>query len=194
MKVKLFFATMSLFLAFTLSAQEARYEIKSGILKRSMDMMGQKIESTVYFDDYGKVESSTMSNPMMGGEMLMISKDDETIMVNLQEKQAFRIQMNQNPVNFLNLTQAAKDANKVKELGEEDVAGKKCKKYSYETSQRGQANTVTAWVWKGIMLKQVASANGMDMTIEVTDIQENATIPADKITIPAGITVQEMQF
>ena len=191
MKTKLLFTVMSLIMAFALTAQEARYEIKSGIIKRTMDMMGQKSESILYFDNYGKVEASTMN--FMGGSMLQITKGDTMIFVNQAERQANRMIMQQKPVNYTNLTQEVKDRSKIKELGDETVAGKPCKKYSLEMNQMGQTTQATVWVWKGIVLKQSISFEGMEMITEATEVQENVAIPADKISVPSGITVQEMQ-
>ena len=53
-----------LLVAVTAMAQNGRYGIKSGSYKTSMDMMGNAIEQTVYFDDFGAKEATTMN--MMG--------------------------------------------------------------------------------------------------------------------------------
>ena len=49
------------------------YGIKSGTIKIEMDMMGQTIPSTIYFDDYGAKQATSIS--MMGMEMTQINKD-----------------------------------------------------------------------------------------------------------------------
>ena len=50
-----------------------RYGIKSGSYKTEMDMMGQTITNTTYFDDYGAKEVTAMN--MMGMEMTQLMKD-----------------------------------------------------------------------------------------------------------------------
>jgi hypothetical protein len=87
-----------------------------------------------------------------------------------------------------------KDKFKIKELGQEQVAGKMCTKYSMETTGFGQqAMPVTVWVWKGIILKRVSSFNDNTFTTVAVEINENAPINADVFTIPSNVTIQERQ-
>ena len=73
-----------LLVAATTFAQAPRYGIKSGTYKTEMDMMGQTITNTVYFDDFGAKEATSMS--MMGMEMTQINKDGKMYLVNKGEK------------------------------------------------------------------------------------------------------------
>jgi hypothetical protein len=61
-----------------------RYGIKSGSYKTEMDMMGQTITNTTYFDDYGAKEVTEME--MMGMQMTQITKDGVTYIVNKGDK------------------------------------------------------------------------------------------------------------
>ena len=194
MKTKSSLAVLLLLTSFALSAQEAKYEIKSGIIKKTMEMWGQKMEGALYFDDYGKIESTTFTMSMQGTntQMRTINKDGAVTVINLENKTGNRFVLPEKPVNFLNLTQEIKDKHKVKELGEEDILGKSCKKYSMETSQMGQTVSSTVWIWKGIALKTVSSVNGMDISDTATDIRENAAVAADIFTVPGDVSIQEM--
>ena len=194
MKTKLLFATIALFTTFALSAQEAKYELKSAIIKKSMEMWGQKMEATQYFDDYGKAESVTLTMEMQGTttRMRTITKGDIITVLNLDNKTGNRITMPDKQVNFLNLTQEMKDKYKVKELGEETIAGKPCKKYSMEMNQMGQDVSITAWIWKGFALKSVTEAGGMTVVDLTTDIQENVAVDAENFAIPSDFTIQDM--
>ena len=58
MNVKLLLEIFFLLISTVLIAQEAKYELKSAIIKKETVAMGQKLESTWYIDDYGKKESS----------------------------------------------------------------------------------------------------------------------------------------
>ena len=58
---KIFTFCAVLLVAATTFAQAPRYGIKSGTYKTEMDMMGQTITNTVYFDDYGAKEATSMS-------------------------------------------------------------------------------------------------------------------------------------
>ena len=53
-----------------------RYGIKSGSYKTEMDMMGQAIVQTTYFDDYGAKEVTEMD--MMGMQMTQLTIDGKT--------------------------------------------------------------------------------------------------------------------
>ena len=194
MKTKLFFTAMSLFLTFALSAQEAKYEIKSAVINKTMEMMGQKFEGVQYFDDYGKLESTTVNMTMQGVtmRMLTINKGETIIVINLDNKSGTKMTLPEKPINYLNMTQEVKDKFKVKDLGEEEIAGKQCKKYSLEVNQMGQTASVTAWVWKGLVMKSTTTAAGMTVTEYTTEIKENVSVDAEKFAIPEGITIREM--
>ena len=194
MKTKLLFATL-LLSVFTLSAQEAKYEIKSAIITKSMEMMGQKIDGVQYIDDFGVKESIMFKMPMQGVESMYmrlrsITKGDTVITANLDLKTGNKIVLPEKPVNYLKLTDEVREKYKIKEHGKEEVAGKLCNKYSLVISQMGQQALNTAWVWKGIILKSVISVSGMSMTEEVIDIQENVKIDSENFTIPNDIIIQ----
>jgi hypothetical protein len=194
MKTKLLFAAL-LLSVFTLSAQEAKYEIKSAIITKSMDMMGQKIDGVQYIDDFGVKESIMLKMPMQGVEgmymrLRSITKGDTVITANLDLKTGNKIVLPEKPVNYLKLTDEVREKYKIKEHAKEEIAGKLCNKYSLVISQMGQQASTTTWVWKGIVLKSVISVSGMSMTEEVIDIQENVKIDSENFTIPNDIIMQ----
>ena len=194
MKTKLLFTTL-LFSVFALSAQEAKYEIKSAIIAKSVDMMGQKIDGTQYIDDYGVKESMILKMPMQGVpgaflRMQTINKGDTVISANLELKTGNKVALPEKPVNYLKLTEEVREKYKIKELGQEEIIGKQCNKYSLEITQMGQQVLSTVWVWKGIVLKSVTSASGMSMTEEATDIQENVAIDEEYFVLPENVTIQ----
>ena len=194
MKTKLLFTTL-LLSVFTLSAQEAKYEIKSAIITKSMDMMGQKIDGVQYIDDFGVKESILLKMPMQGvASMYMrlrsITKGDTVITANLDLKTGNKIVLPEKPVNYLKLTDEVREKYKIKEHAKEEIAGKLCNKYSLVISQMGQQASTTTWVWKGIVLKSVISVSGMSMTEEVIDIQENVKVDAENFTIPDDVIIQ----
>ena len=194
MKTKLFFTAIVLFTAFSLSAQEAKYEIKSAVIKKTMEMWGQKVEAVQYFDDYGKNESVSLNMQVQGvsTNMRTIIKGDIITILNLDNKTGFRSTMPEVPINYLNLTQELRDKYKIKELGEETIIGKPCKKYSSEMNQMNQNVSVTTWVWKGIALKTISTTNNMAMAEEATEIQENAAVDAANFNTPDDFNITEM--
>ena len=59
--MKFLFALLFLSATILLNAQEAKYGIKSAIIKKDVVAMGQKVECTWYMDDYGKKESTELT-------------------------------------------------------------------------------------------------------------------------------------
>ena len=198
MKIKSLFVTLSLFLTVTLSAQETRYEIKSATIKNTIEAMGQKFSATIHFDDYGKKESATIVMVIQGMadtiRLHNIKIGDTTITMDLGKKigKMELIKADDKQINFLNITPEATEKHKLKEIGEEDILGKNCKKYSYETMIDGQTSSTTSWIWKGISLKSVSSINGMEMSYITTEIQEDATIDPEMFIVPADVNIQNM--
>ncbi|MBO6248899.1 MAG: hypothetical protein J6N54_08830 [Bacteroidales bacterium] len=89
MKTKFLLASLLMLVSLGLTAQEnapvKKYGFKSAIAKISTDMMGQKVESTAYVDEYGAKEcqKTKVDVPGMGSvESATISKDGKTWSVN----------------------------------------------------------------------------------------------------------------
>ena len=184
------------------SAQNAKepapYGIKSGIVTMSMDMMGQAIVQQIYFDDYGRKTASVSDFGGMKSRMVMVK--GEQIMVNDEAKTATRMPGfggmggPRQDINWLNLTDDVKKKNNIKELGEETVAGKTCKKYSLTVDAMGQSSTQTVWIYKGITLKTSSDSPMGTMVQAATKIEENATVPASMFTIPEGVKIQDFDM
>ena len=157
-----------------------RYGIKSGILTQKSEMG----ETTVYFDNYGALEAQKMKMDFMGNsmEMTILRKDGKTYMINASEKQVQ--EMGGNDINFLNLTDAVKSANKIKEAGKETILGKECTKYTLESSQMGMTMSQTVWVWQGLTLKSLTDGGQFQFGNEAVKLEENVTIPASTFEIP----------
>ena len=146
------------------------YGIKSGTIKIEMDMMGQTVPSTIYFDDYGAKQATSIS--MMGMEMTQINKDGKMYLVNKGEKSVQEMPQQQEQINYLNLTDEIKAKYKIKEVGKETVAGKECTTYTVEVSQMGQTVKTTVSVWNGIAMKTTADMGGFSMSQKVTEVKE----------------------
>lgn len=166
-----------------LMAQDAskKYGIKSGTITTVSEVMGQKIESKGYFDDYGNLQSSKAST--FGMEISTILRDGITYMVNHSAKQVQELPV-QESVNYLDLTDEIIAKYKIQEVGKETVAGKDCVKYTMEVSQMGQTIKLTVSVWNGIPMKTVTNANGTEMTATVTEVTEEE-VDASLFEVPS---------
>lgn len=193
---KLLIITALLSFCMGAGAQEKIYDVKSGKVTMEMDMMGQTIVQDIYFDDYG-AKTVTVSD-FGGNKMRMLEKDGSNIMVNDAEKTAVRMPAMgpgaENRINFLNLDEKTVKKNKIKEVGEETIAGKTCKKYTYKVLMMDQPITTTVWVYKGITLKSSTNTDFGEMVQQATKIEENIDIDPAMFTIPEGVTVQDMDM
>ena len=157
--------------------QTAKYEIKSGIVKTVTDMMGQKVEGTLYFDNYGAQEATVTKMATPAGEMEVstIVKDGKTYMVNKTIKQVQELPVPES-INYLDITDSAREQYKIAEAGTEEILGKECTKYTEVVEQMGQKLNATVWVWKGFPIKTEMEIQGMKITTEVVEFTENAIV------------------
>ena len=146
-----------------------RYGIKSGSYKTEMDMMGQTITNTTYFDDYGAKEVTAMN--MMGMEMTQLMKDGTMYLINKGEKSVQEMPGRES-INYLDLTDEVIAKNKIKEIGKETIAGKECAIYTAEISQMGQTAKATVSVWNGLVMKSSIDMGGFAMTQKVVEVNE----------------------
>lgn len=177
-------------------AQEKIYEVKSGKVTMEMEMMGQAMVQDIYFDDYG-AKQVTVSN-FQGQKMRILVIDGSNVMVNDADKTAVRMPAmgmgSENRINWLNLDEKTIKKNKIKEAGEEVVAGKTCKKYEYKVMMMGQPISATAWVYKGIVLKTSTKTDFGDMGQTATKIEEDIKVDPAMFTIPEGVKIQDMDM
>ena len=160
-----------------LLAQEAskKYGLKSGTITTVSEVMGQKIESKGYFDDYGNLQVSKANT--FGMEISTILRDGKTYMVNHSAKQVQQMPV-QETINYLDLSDEIISKYKIQEAGKETVSGKECVKYTLEVSQMGQTAQLTVCVWQGFPMKTVTRANGMEVVATITEITECEVDPS----------------
>ena len=185
---KLFAIALLLCVAVAAMGQEAvrKYEMKSGIAKMKMSLMGQAVESTVYFEDYGALEAtkSKISMPGVGDmETTPISKDGKTYVVIPSMKQV-QEQPTPEGINYIALTDDVIAKNKIEKVGTDTVCGKECIKYTASVTEQGQSATSTVSVYKGFPMKSVTAVSGLEIVTEVTEFTEDAFIIASMFEVP----------
>ena len=123
MQKKSLLVSLSFLMAITISAQEAKYEIKSGIINSLTEVAGQKMETVTYFDDYGKIETATMTMPQPGTSntrrVKSIKKGNESTTFDLETKTGVMVitPEQSQPLNFLKITPETIEKYKLKEVG-----------------------------------------------------------------------------
>ena len=182
MNKKLVLATLFFLSVFAISAQEARYEVKSAIIKKTTEMMGLKSETVQYIDDYGAKEAI-----ITDGSHTII-KENMRINISSESKTGVKRALPKNRINFMKLTPEMIEENELKEESREEFAGKICIKYTMAMNVMGRKVTSTVWVWKGVPIKTIVSEIGY--TELVTEIQENVAINAEVFLVPDDVTIQ----
>ena len=193
MKAKALLTSIMMLAAVTLFAQEEnapvkKYGFKSAIVKLATDVMGQKVESTAYIDEYGAKEcqKTKVDVPGMGSvESATISKDGKTWSVNYTLNQVQEMDINPaDQPNFLNLTDEAKKKFKIQEVGTEKVLDKDCIVYTLETEAQGMTAKLKVWVYKGFTMKTETEVMGMKIAAVATEFKEDAMVLPQVFDVP----------
>lgn len=171
--------------------KDRRVELKSGVITMTSDLLGQTVITKKYIDDYGrKFAEYTMTPYYEDGERkdsLIVGKirgDINDIVVDYANK-VLRVQtLDSTVINFVNLSEAAIKKYKIKRLGEEEVCGEPCVKYSFSYKSQGQNLKYQVWVWKGVTLKQRIKTLFMDYESEATAIQVDVPIDSTVFVVP----------
>ena len=176
-----------------------RNKVKSGIIENKISGMNKGSE-TIYFDDWGMLEAKYTQTviSMMGfkqkSNTLTLLDGEWTYNIDLDKKTGTKMKtplMERLAKNAKNkdLTDVGKEMMQQmggKKTGMEKVLGKLCE--VWEIKSMGSK----VWVWNGVALKSETNLGGMKMSKVAQTAKFNVAIPADKVKMPAGVTINEM--
>jgi hypothetical protein len=180
---------------------ESKYPIKSGIIHSEQEMMGMKIKTTKYFDDYGaKNREDIESNMDVAGQhinnhQIKIMKEGWLYSYDLKNKQGSKMKFTiPAAMDFKNMGVERMKQMGVKQTGTETILGKECKIYEFTDAKASMGMTGKSWIfWNSEPMKMnMDMGNKMSIKQHVTSIEENAPITADKFEIPGDIKITEM--
>ena len=173
------------------------YEIESGIYSYETDVMGMKIKTSIYFDDYGaREETVSEASGMLKTHSRTFNKEGYSYTIDMVEKTASKVKIAEmadamrGKVAYA-LTQMTEEERKIydfKEEGTADVLSYTCKVYS--SLGLGDKRT-KSYLYKGVALKVEL---GEDVVMEAAMFEENAEMPDWFYTIPEGIEVEEVKI
>lgn len=171
---------------------DKKYDIKSGYVKYKMSMMGMDTYVTQYFKDYGETEATITELEMMGQKMKTNSlrKDNYLYSYTEGQPQGTKVKMDEMPASegeMAKLDEKTILAQGGKKVEGEEILGKKCDVYEINTDTEKSK----FWIWKSLVLKMTASQNGMEATMEATEINETSDFPSGIFDIPQGIEFVE---
>ena len=166
-------------------------ELKSAIIKYKVSGMNNGTE-TVYIDDWGRREAiyKKFTTKMMGIDlernfMTLITENGKWVYnIDLNSKTAIRMDNKGFKALQGNSGSNMDVAIGAVKVGTEEILGKTCDvwKKSYPYSM--------AWMWKGIALRKDQDVAAMGVITEAIEIQENVSIPEDKLAIPSDAKVK----
>ena len=98
-------------------------------------------------------------------------------------------------IDWRNLDKKTIRRNKIKELGEEQVAGVTCKKYSMSPSnQMGFSQDITVCVYEGIPLSTKTESDWSTTSQTAVKFLPNDDVPAEMFELPKGCKVSQMNM
>ena len=188
-----------IFLVSTLSYawDQKRYTIKSGIVEYKLSGMQEGTE-TLYFDQNGAREArhTDATSNFMGMKQKVQNvyyiDGDWAYSYDVKTNTAMKINMKEmmNDADAKNLKEYGEKI--LKEMGGEktgskNILGKQCEVWSIP-----KFGSTTCVYKNSIPLEYSAHFNGMDMNSVAINLQENASVPQDKLTLPKTAKITEM--
>jgi hypothetical protein len=183
------------FLTVCVNAQGKKYGLKSGIVTYSTESFGMKVESKLYFDDYGSIEClETIVAEEYGdtkSEMRsrVLTRDGYNYTYDVGKKTGTKRKSSGNRssslYDFSGMSDKMKKEYQVKELGTEEFLGRKCSKFSMENKEEEMKGTFLTW--NNLLLKSQTNSGGTDAKMIATKVEENTKIPSEKLEVPKDV-------
>ncbi len=168
--------------------------LKSAIIHMTSKAMGLTQQIIIYMDDYGKKQTTEVTQELMGKKITQYSINDGEWVYSYspQTKKGQKTKVNMdNPdnINFNAITKEMAEKFKLKKTGTAKILDRDCDVYSLEFDKAKLKGTF--YIWKGIPLKTESEVSVMKVVMEATKIEENVTISPDKFVVPKDIVFTE---
>jgi hypothetical protein len=166
-----------------------KYGIKSGIVTFESTGFGIKTRTVLYFDDFGSIEAEEKYD--LDNEVRESSFCDGTNRYTIiyEDKTAYNKGTCFRGIAYRfdwNEVSKADSKYNAKKLPNISVAGKDCESFTLESS----GNTMTYAGWNNICLLLDQTSQYGDITHRAVSFEENPTIPAGKLSIPADFQIK----
>ena len=178
-------------------AGEKRYPIKQGIIRSTSEAMGIEMTTVTYFDKWGEWEAIETTVPMevMGEDYsshtLEVIKGDDHWKIDLDKKTGEHFTrkraINAMGVDVEKMSEEILGKMNIKDLGEVEFLGYKCRKMSLKSDKGTQADYV---MWGNVMMNMEGEAMGIQTSSRVTSIEE-VNPPQEKFELPQDIQFTE---
>jgi uncharacterized protein YcfL len=161
------------------------FNVKSGYVKYKSQVAGMDMVREWWFDNYGALQYEEnymiMMDQKTGGAAVV--HDGYRYNWSFKSKEGTKNQFSTAAyTDYDKISKEDIERYKMKRLGYEAIAGKKCVKVSIEKPVEA-----TTWTWEGIPMKTITKFGGKDVTMEAVEIKDG-DVPASKFVIPQDIT------
>lgn len=163
--------------------------VKSGYVKYKNEVAGMEMTREWWFDNYGSLQYEENYMVMMGQKTggAAIVRDgyryDWSFKATEGTKNKF---YTSGYTDYENVSKEDIERYKMKKMGYENIAGKKCIKVSIEKPMEA-----VTWTWEGVPMKTITKFGGKDVTMEAIEANEG-DITSSKFDLPQGITFKEL--
>ncbi len=161
-----------------------KYGIKSGIVTYEHTGFGMTTKTILYFDDYGTKEAEEKYDSDGSLKETSLCDGKKMFLLMHKDKAAFnRGECFRGVAYKFDWNEASRSGDEYKptKLANQDIAGKNCESFSLEISG---SKTVYAG-WNNISFLIETPALNEKVTYKAVSIEENASVPADKLKVPA---------
>ena len=165
-----------------------KYGIKSGIVTFETDIVGMKMKTVLYFDDYG-IKEAEEKYKGDAVESISLCNGKERFDIKPLQKTAFTGGTCNRGIAYRfawDEISSEDQGTKAKKLANMTVAGKDCESYSYDM---GSSVAVYAG-WQNINLYLKTPSGGTDIVMRAIKIEENVEIPAEKFQVPSDFAIK----
>lgn len=170
-----------------------KYQIKSGIVTYTSNVMGMDQTTVTTFDDFGNKEVTDTYTEAMGVKLhsRTIVKDGYSYNLNMDEKTGTKVKIygTGQAIVYGNLTKEMEQKMNLQKLGSETLLGKECEIYGFDYKEMSTSGK--AWVWKGVALKSEVKAMGMDVALIGKSFDDNPIIDQSIFEVPDGFKLIE---
>lgn len=174
-------------------SKTGKYQIKSGVVTYKSNVMNMDQTTVITFDDYGNKEVTDTYTEAMGVKLhdRTIVKNGYAYNLNMSEKRGTKVKMldTGSSIDYTNLTKEMEEKMNLKKIGSENMLGKECDIFSFDYKQMSTSGM--AWIWKGVALKSVVNAMGMEVTLNGVSFDDNPSIDQGIFEVPDGFTMIE---
>ncbi len=180
--------------------ENACYDIESGIVYYTTNLMGKQSKSVLYFKDYGscRVTDSRVTHMGVEWHTRHLIKDSCSYTLDINNKRGAKMKVENLPdsiinienLNFSNIPPKISEKYKVQQIGVDTLLGKPCKVFSMQLSKFSHSRF---WVWKNIPLSIDFVDKNMHIITKAVEVKPTSNFPDSIFDIPKDFEISDLK-